>query len=383
MKLRQIPEDFIVEEIPVIIPKKEKDKFKVYLLEKRGLEIFSIISYIAKVNDIPRDDIDVAGLKDKHSISKQYLTIPSKYELKVLEEKNFSLKFLGYSQENIKLGNLEGNHFEITVRDIKKGELEAIYNKAKDIETIGVPNYFDNQRFGSVMHNKFIIKEIIKGKYEEALKIILTEYTKKENKKVKDEKRKILENWKNLKITRSTNKTFDSIIQEYKKTGSYLEAYKKVPFYLRNMYTRAYQSYLWNECIKELIRTTVREKDWYKVSYSLGNLYFYKKINEARKEKIPETFETISPKSKPNQIMQNVLKREKIDLEELDIRNLTDTRFDLHQRKVLSYPKNFSISQPELDDINDKKGNIYKIKLSFDLQKGSYATIIIKRIFNQ
>ena len=47
-------------------------------------------------------------------------------------------------------------------------------------------------------------------------------------------------------------------------------------------------------------------------------------------------------------------------------------------------PEQFKISEPKLDELNDKgKNNRFKIILSFIIPKGSYATIITKKLFNQ
>ena len=83
------------------------------------------------------------------------------------------ITFLGYADKALELGDLTGNRFDITIRNIRKGELDGIKQKAKNISLIGVPNYFDSQRFGSVIGNEFIAKHLIKRNYEKAVKIYL------------------------------------------------------------------------------------------------------------------------------------------------------------------------------------------------------------------
>src|SRR4030042_2243974 len=132
------------------------------------------------------------------------------------------------NNKKIKTGDLKGNRFTITVRNIQKGDTPGFYSRAKTIPEIGVPNYFDSQRFGSVIHNEFIGKYLIKKNYEQAVKIFLTKYLKSERKKIKDEKRKMLANWDKLEPINLENKVFKSIIAEYNKTKSWQEAYKKI-----------------------------------------------------------------------------------------------------------------------------------------------------------
>ena len=382
MKLKQSPNDFRVEEIGKFNVL-NSGNYRLYLLEKTGLEGFFILSYLAKKNNIPVNCFGIAGLKDKHALTKQYFTIPNKYEIKTLNEKWFKIRFLGFLDREIKLGDLEGNKFVIIVRDIKKGEFDGVYQKAKTLSEIGVPNYFDSQRFGSVFDKEFIAKEIIKRNYEKAVKIFLTKYSKFENKKIKDEKREIEKNWGDLSRL-DVNKVFSLIIDEYLRNKDWLKAYKKIPENLREMYVSAYQSYLWNECIKEALRRKINKKYLYSVEYSLGSLLFYRKLDNV----LPETFKTISDEIKPNEfekeIINRILEREWIKIDEFKIKKETSDFFKTHERKIIVKHLNFKISEPLIDELNDKgRKNIFKIRIEFDLPKGSYATILTKRLFNK
>lgn len=387
MKLKQLAEDFKVEEITNIIPSQEKRDYKFYLLEKKSMETFSLLSYLSKKNKIPIEDFGIGGIKDRHAITKQYITVPSKYELDTLKEKNFSISFLGYSDKRLKPGELKGNKFEITVRDVKKGEFEGIYKKAKSIEKIKVPNYFDSQRFGSVINNRFIAKHIIKKNYEQAVKAYITQFSKYESSRVKEEKRYILQNWGNILKINARVSSLAVVVNQYKKTHSWLEAYKKIPPGIREIVISAYQSYLWNECTKEIFKRRVNKKSLYPIKYNLGHLIFYKNLTEDEIKNMPLTFETISDEIKPagfeKEIIDKILSIEGVKVEEFNIKRQVGNFFKSHGREVLLKPLEFRIKEPTVDELNDKgKGNRFKIKLAFALPKGSYATIITKRIFN-
>ena len=51
--------------------------------------------------------------------------------------------------------------------------------------------------------------------------------------------------------------------------------------------------------------------------------------------------------------------------------------FSKGERKLLLFPQNLKAEAAEIDELNEGKR---KITLSFELSKGSYATIIIKRL---
>lgn len=387
MKLKQLPEDFKVEEISNISISKEKKGYKIYLLEKKSMETFSLLAYLSKRNKIPVRDFGIAGLKDRHAVTKQHFSIPSRYEITALNENNFKIAFLGYADKALEPGDLIGNRFDITIRNIRKGELDGIKQKAKNISVIGVPNYFDSQRFGSVINNKFVAKFLLKKDYESAVKVYLTEFTKHESGKFKREKRLIAENWNNISSINVKTPSLARVINEYKKTKSWLEAYRKMPSNLREIMISAYQSYLWNECIKELLRRTVNKKSLYDISYNIGTLSFYKNLSEEEIKKIPLAFKTISEEIKPSnaekEIIGKVLSRGGISIQDFGIKKNTGNFFKVHERRVMLKPENFGISEPQIDEINDiGRNNTFKIKLSFSLPKGSYATIITKRIFN-
>jgi len=329
MKLKQFPEDFIVEEIPNFKISQNKDRYQVFLMEKRELDTFDAAKIISKELKIPLPKIGFAGLKDKHGITKQYISIPVEQHIENKDMRNIKLEFVGYHNKRIETGDLEGNKFTITVRNIQKGDTPGIYSRAETIQEIGVPNYFDSQRFGSVIHNEFIVKYLIQKNKEKAVKIFLTKYTKKERKKIKDEKREILNNWEKLESVNVKNKVFSDIIHEYLKTRSWLAAYKKIPSNLREMFVNAYQSYLWNECVKETFKKIIGKERLYNIDYNIGSLVFYKKIVNNELKKIPKTFQTISSSMMfssdfEEEIIKNVLSKEKISLENFDIKEETE-----------------------------------------------------------
>ena len=57
------------------------------------------------------------------------------------------------------------------------------------VADVGVPNYFDDQRFGSVAGGEFVAREMVRGRFEEALKLALAgeyEYDRAADKREKE-----------------------------------------------------------------------------------------------------------------------------------------------------------------------------------------------------
>ena len=391
MKLRQAPQDFRVEEVSDIKATQTELGFGLYLLEKRGLDTFTLLAYLSKRLGVPYKDFGIAGLKDRHAITKQFVTIPSVHKVGSLEEENFRLEHLGYVAKPIELGDLVANRFEITVRDLRKADLQGIEERTRDAQAFGFPNYFDSQRFGSVIHGEFIARHILKGDLERAVKIFLTGYTRAEKAKVKDDKRAILENWDDLGDIRPATGILARVVDEYRATKDWGKAFLAIPRNLRELYMSAFQSYLWNECIMAILTSKVRRERLFTVHYNLGELVFFKRLDEKELKDIPRTFKTVSHKVEPSvyegQVIDAILKKEGLGLKDLNVKKRTGYFFKVYDRPVIVRPDGLSLKGPVSDELNDRsaKGGQakYKITLAFTLPKGSYATVLTKRIFKR
>jgi tRNA pseudouridine13 synthase len=385
MKLKQLPTDFIVEEIPNIRVTQEKDDQTIFLLEKKEIDTYNAIHSIAKKLHVPLSEIGYAGLKDKHALTRQYISIPTHYKVQNTEIGALNIQLVGYHRKKIKIGDLNGNKFTIIVHDVKNSELDDVFEIAKTISHSGVPNYFDSQRFGSVIKKEFIAKYLIKKDYEQAVKLYLTAFFESEPRRIKDEKSKILDRWDDLRSVAVGDKVFAIIIKEYLKTNSWLAAYKKIPSRLRKMFVNAYQSDIWNEYIKEVLKICVDKKKLYPIDYAAGSLIFYETLSEKEIQRIPPTFSTVSDTAIfsdfEKQVINVVLLRQGIRLADLNIESETENFFKSHARPIIVIPENFIISNPMKDVNAIKRSSKFEIEVSFSLPKGSYATIVTKHIF--
>lgn len=371
MKYRQHPEDFIVEEI-ADHKIQQKGKYKLYTLEKEDIETMSLLDTISTFLNVPKMEIGIAGIKDTHAKTKQYITVPQKYELKTV--KSIKVEFIGYVNQPLQLGDLKANKFIITVREIEDDQIDQVWENAKSVED-GVPNYYDTQRFGSVVDNKFVGKYLIKKDYEAAVKHYLTASYKSDSEQRINDKENIFHSWPEF------NRTIEShdlrkVVLEYKHTKKWLRAYKYISQPLRLLFVSSYQSYLWNECIKLLLEEKVENKDLYVIPYVLGELVF----NKVKVDSLPKTFQTISHRIKQldyeEKIIDEVLNKEGITIPEFNIRQ-TGNFFKSQSRDIMLFPEDFYIHDPK------RNGETYDVTVEFTLSKGCYATMVLKKIFGQ
>jgi tRNA pseudouridine13 synthase len=80
-----------------------------------------------------------------------------------------------------------------------------------------------------------------------------------------------------------------------------------------------------------------------------------------------------------DRIARDVLKEEGLALEDLKIRGLASMYFGRGSRRAIVVPQNLVMTDPEPDERNAKK---LKVTLKYDLPRGSYATLLVKRVFH-
>ena len=73
-RLREEPEDFVVEELPLYEPSGEGEHLYLWI-EKRGIPTHEAIRRIAQRTNVPKRAIGYAGLKDARAVTRQWLSL--------------------------------------------------------------------------------------------------------------------------------------------------------------------------------------------------------------------------------------------------------------------------------------------------------------------
>ena len=153
-----MPSDFIVSE-SLILPQyfgNHRAQFNYYFLEKCGYSTFDAIERIASLLNINTTDIGYAGLKDEDGITTQHVSISasltSGIDFQKINETLFEgdkfiqLRYLAKGNKALSVGNLCGNTFYITVRNLPYEISNKIYRKK--MHQVFLINYYGLQRFG-------------------------------------------------------------------------------------------------------------------------------------------------------------------------------------------------------------------------------------------
>ena len=165
---KQTPRDFVVEEIPLYEFSGEGEHL-VLFVRKKELSTLELVGILARYLNIKNKDIGYAGLKDKHAMTKQYISLHKKHEeaLERFEHDNIKILSKTYHNNKIRIGHLQGNRFFIKLKKVNPTSAQKIDEALGNIAKHGMPNFFGYQRFGNDGDNHILGKQIAKGEKKE------------------------------------------------------------------------------------------------------------------------------------------------------------------------------------------------------------------------
>lgn len=148
-KVGSAPEDFVVDEVPLYAAS-GKGEHQYLHVQKRLLTTPDLLRRIARAAGVHERDIGHAGMKDKHAVTTQWVSVQSKQELTPALELGPEAQVLAVTRHDNKLrtGHLLGNRFTITLAGVHADALERANAIAERLRQDGLPNYFGVQRFG-------------------------------------------------------------------------------------------------------------------------------------------------------------------------------------------------------------------------------------------
>lgn len=148
-RIRQVPEDFLVEEWLEITPEGQGEHLWLRV-RKRGENTAHVAKLLARAAGIAPNAVGYAGRKDRHAVTTQWfsLHLPGRPDPQdwALPDSVQILESVRHRRK-LQVGALRGNRFRLLVRelDCDRGLLES---RLAQIADRGVPNYFGAQRFG-------------------------------------------------------------------------------------------------------------------------------------------------------------------------------------------------------------------------------------------
>jgi tRNA pseudouridine13 synthase len=175
-RVREAPEDFVVEELPSYEPSGAGDH-TFLLVEKRGLTTLDAARAIARAVGVPVRSVGYAGLKDKWALTRQTLSVehvsPTRAGHALEGVSGLRLLRATPHGNKLRLGHLRGNRFALRVRGVGDGAADRARAVLEELRARGAPNGFGEQRFGLRGDNHDVGRELVRGDPEAALAVLL------------------------------------------------------------------------------------------------------------------------------------------------------------------------------------------------------------------
>jgi len=155
-------ENFVVEE-KQLYDWSNQGEWLILKIRKKDLTTHELLKIFSERVGTKTRDIGYAGLKDKHGMTMQYISLPKRFLNKIEKFSHPKIKILEkhIHSNKLKIGHLKGNRFFIRLKKVSPTDAKKIDKVLKEIKKFGIPNYFGYQRFGrdnSAIQGKQIIE---------------------------------------------------------------------------------------------------------------------------------------------------------------------------------------------------------------------------------
>lgn len=170
-RLKVRPDDFLVEEVPAYEPCGEGEHAYLFI-EKTGMTTFDAARRVARSFNVSKGDVGYAGLKDKHAVTRQWFSVrPPKRELidKYVRDIEYhpQLKVLlrDFHGNKLRRGHLRGNKFVIRIRDVSPTAALPAKRTLDRLAASGIPNFIGEQRFGYRQNGHVLGRMLLLGDF--------------------------------------------------------------------------------------------------------------------------------------------------------------------------------------------------------------------------
>jgi len=331
-------------------------------IKKVGIPTFRMVHLIASKLNIRKKFIGVAGMKDTDAVSIQTISVPATVDEEKIKKLNEieGIEVLGVYRirRKIRPGMLFGNNFEVFVRECVCDE-EKLKRIRAEITAKGCPNFFGYQRFGTVRPNTHLLgKYLVKRQYSDFIRELVYKVYEKESEEAKVA-RKLAENGSYSEALETMPRSLwleRKVVKMLKEGLKEKQIVERLDRQMLRFFVNAYQSYLFNLMVSKRM-----EKGYPLLTRISGDFV---------KGGLP-AFPLLGVKSKLPKDESGELVKEVIEKEDVELR---DFKLEVGNIKVLGnirkIPLVFDSLQYEV--INSS------IKLKFWLEKGSYATMLLR-----
>ncbi|MHA2060344.1 MAG: tRNA pseudouridine(13) synthase TruD [Candidatus Ranarchaeia archaeon] len=412
-KLRHHFEDFQVVElreqnVPVTdlpVPD-QKGNFLILLIRKEGVESMEVVSRLARFLHVRNSDISISGNKDKRAVTTQLVSVKgvSSESLTHYSHDRFSILKTWYYDKPIALGSHWGNRFKITIRNTNSSadEIHKRITKFQDqSQKTGIPNFFGHQRFGVQRPITAKVGEaLLKGTIKEAVWLYLSKWSELEKEDARTARQKLAKEQDPKDALEYFPKRlyYERQILAYltQHPGDFEGALRTFSKQQRLLFVHAYQSLIFNKTLSARAELKLSFLDPIEGDFVAG--FDHRGLL---------TKNTTEVTSKNKDIVQTALKKGQIVLVGPVVGSSSTLPSNVWGEKISRILKEYAIEpmmfkSPILPELSSKgvwrpvglspKAFSYSVLhdkedqnqilaiLSFDLPKGTYATVVLREI---
>jgi tRNA pseudouridine13 synthase len=166
--IRERPEDFLVEEVPLFEPSGRGDH-TIAQIEKRGTSTFDALLFLSKTCKVSERVIGYGGLKDARAVARQFVSLPKVSPERVLgvNHRKFRVLSAVRNEKPLRIGQLRGNRFTIRIRGANLARVDAAREVLETLVRRGMPNAYGGQRYGTRLDGHLLGRAVVREDWAE------------------------------------------------------------------------------------------------------------------------------------------------------------------------------------------------------------------------
>lgn len=384
VKLKCQPEDFQVDEQTSRVVR-ERGPFALYRLTKRSLGTPEAIDVVMRRWNLSRGQVSYGGLKDRHAVTTQWVTIKNGPRSGV-ELDNVQLQYIGQTDSPFGPPDIESNKFTLVMRHMTTQDVGSASTALRDVAESGLPNYFDDQRFGSLgQSGEFIAVPWCQANYERALWLALADPNEHDRPNDRIEKqliRDLWNDWLKLKadMPRGSRRSIVTYLVDH--PTDFRRALALMRSDLRGLWLSAFQSAVWNRLLAATLRDICRLDQLVEIDFGERPAPFCHSLDADQRQQLFDANLPL-PSARLRLTDGPLLTRLTSVLSEFGLEPRTmrvkfprDAFFSKGQRQAIYIPAGLKY-ESGADELYD---GFRKLTLTFTLPRGAYATILVKRL---
>ncbi|KAF7649313.1 hypothetical protein LDENG_00143520, partial [Lucifuga dentata] len=391
---------------------KNRGSFCHFVLYKENKDTMDAVNVLSKFLRLRPNMFSYMGTKDKRAITVQEIAV-----LKITAERlghlnkclmNLKLGNFCYKTHPLKLGELQGNHFTVVIRNIS-GTDEQVHQAMTSLKETGFINYYGMQRFGTTaVPTQHVGRAILKSNWNEVVDLILKPRPGAEKGYLvncREEWAKTQDPEAALKKLPNKRCVEGQLLRGLSMYGkkNIITAFELIPRNNRLMYIHSYQSVVWNTMVSRRIEAFGLKA----VEGDLilrGTEAHLLSAEEAETHSVHDVvmplpgFDVIYPSHHVGKGYREMLSADGLDIDNMR-HKVKDYSLAGAYRRIIIRPSDVSWEVIQYDDprislvhtdvekledkpapVFNKEGKYRALRMEFSLPPSSYATMAIREV---